>query len=99
MDSSKKDFLTLRSSDTNFTHTAPIFGRLPKKCLVSPRLSSRNIKLLKELITEFDRLRLVTIAPKYNSYNVQITLASGKVIRKMKIRRYTCKWGDLKLFS
>ena len=89
---SKQGFMTIKSSDTNFTHVSPIYGKLPKKCLVSPKLASKNIKLLKSLITEFDRLRLITITPKRFWYDIQITLESGAVIKKYKLRRYTIKW-------
>lgn len=90
--SEKGGFLTIRSSDTNFTHVQPIFGTLPEKVLVSPRLSAKNVKLLKGLVKEFDRLRLITITPYRFYYRVRITLGNGKIVRKFRIKRYTVRW-------
>jgi len=88
----KGDFLTLQSSDTNFTHLPMIYGKFPKVCLVSPKLAIKNIRILKSLTTEFDRLRLVTIVPKRWHYHIQITVGNGDIIKKFRIRRYTVRW-------
>ena len=88
----KGEFVTVYSSETNFTHLPLVFGRLPKKCIISPKLALKNIGILKSLLLEFDSQRLISVTPKWFTYEIRITGQRGEVIKSFRIRRYTSIW-------
>lgn len=86
----KNDFLTVQSSDTNFTHVPKLFTRLPDCCLVSPFLSHKNLKILNVIESEFDSSRLVSITSTKKYLQFYIYGYNGNIIRHSKIKKYTC---------
>lgn len=84
-----KDFYTLFSSETNFTHLPLNYGKFPERCMVSPRLSSLNIKKIERVSSALDSSRLVSVTPRNNKFIIQIFLSSGKCIFKESLRLYS----------
>ena len=86
-----RDFLTLYSSDTKFTHLPFNFGKFPKKCIVSPKLSSTNIKKIEKITSSFDSTRLISILPAHNKFKITITSLDGTLVYKDIIKLYTSR--------
>lgn len=86
-----KDFLTLYSSETNFTHLPLNYGNFPERVWVSPKLSGVNLKKIELILSSFDSTRIVSLSPSHNGLRFKIITPDGKVIFKEKIRLYTFK--------
>ena len=86
-----KDFLTLFSSDTNFTHYQRIFAKFPEKVWVSPRLSRKNMDKLERLQTELDSSRLTSIIMRRNRIIVEIRDIYGELVTRERMKLYTIK--------
>ena len=87
-----KDFISLYSSETNFTHLPQNFGKYPEKCWVSPKLAGINIKKIEKVLSGFDSSRLVSLEPRRTHFRIVISDANGKTLLIEKIRYYSLKF-------
>lgn len=90
--SAKAEIVTIYSSETNFMHLPPIYGRLPESCIISPKLAIKNVKILQTILTEFDSLRIVTVTPYKFWYTIRIVDYYGRVLKHIRLKRYTVRW-------
>lgn len=86
----KNDFLTIQSSEINFTHVPKLYSRLPECCLVSPFLSHRNLKILDLVESEFDSSRLVSMTSTKKYLQFYIYDYNGYTIKHVRLKKYTC---------
>lgn len=89
-----KQFITVQSSDLNFTHVSPIFTKLPRRSLISPRLSLKNIKKLEQLRSSMDSSRLLCIEPKFYGFKFKLISQFGKKVMVTRLRIFTIPWSD-----
>lgn len=86
-----KDFLTILSSETNFTQLPLNFCKYPTESLVSPKLSLENIKKLDRIISANDSSRVATLNQHGKVLIIRILNGKGGVIAEEKVKLYTIR--------
>lgn len=89
-----KQFITVQSSDLNFTHISPIYYPLPKRSLVSPSLSRKNLWKLDKLRTSMDSSRLLCFGRTSYGFKFKLLSQNGRKLMTVRLRVYTMLWSD-----
>lgn len=89
-----KNFLTIQSSELNFTHLPLNFSRYPRRCIVSPRLAKSNVEKINSILTSMDSSRLLSIESRRFRFILRLYSETGRSIMKFNIWKYTLPWSD-----
>ena len=89
-----KEFLTIQSSELNFTHLPLNFSRYPRRCIISPRRSKANVEKLKSIIVSLDSSRLLSIESRYFRFILRLYAENGRCISEVSIWKFTLPWSD-----
>jgi len=85
----KGNFLTLKSSETNFTHHPFIFFKMPKLCLISPKLADENLRKLRILRSEFDSLKMFGFTRFGKYLKIKLYCEDGTLFKTRTIKIYS----------
>lgn len=89
-----KQFITVQSSDLNFTHISPIYFPLPRRSLVSPSLSRKNILKLEKLRSSMDSSRLLCFKKTLYGFKFELISQDGRKLMTIRLKLYTILWND-----